>query len=118
MNRLQRLEWLGAAEDLAVEDSVPGVGVRRPAAPSVGDPAQLLLCSEAFGDRLARDRGIGHAIAIRSRGDRACRSLVFSVRRLAHPDVRTMSQRATSSRPVEDAETFAINVSGRRTEFR
>jgi hypothetical protein len=35
-----------------------------------------------------------------------------------HPVVRTMSQRATRSEPVEDAETLAINVSGRRTEFR
>ena len=34
-----------------------------------------------------------------------------------YPVVTTMSQRATSSEPVE-AETFAINVSGRRTEFR
>src|SRR4029079_7298822 len=50
------------AEDLAVEDSVPGVGVGRPAAPSFGDLAQLLLCSEAFGEHMARDRGIGHAI--------------------------------------------------------
>src|SRR5438045_3431735 len=53
---------LGAAEDLAVQDSEPGVGVRRPAAPSFGDLAQLLLCREAVGDRLARDRGIGHTI--------------------------------------------------------
>ena len=30
---------LGVAEDLAVEDRVPGVGVRRPAAPSFGDLA-------------------------------------------------------------------------------
>jgi hypothetical protein len=35
----RRLEWLGAAEDLAVEDRVPGVGVRRPATPSFGDLA-------------------------------------------------------------------------------
>ena len=35
-----------------------------------------------------------------------------------HPVVRTMSQRATRSEPVGDAETFAISVSGRRTEFR
>jgi hypothetical protein len=33
-------EWLrDAAEDLAVEDSVPGIGVRRPAAPPFGDLA-------------------------------------------------------------------------------
>ena len=35
-----------------------------------------------------------------------------------HPVVRTMSQRATRSEPAEAAEMFAINVSGRRTEFR
>ena len=32
-------EWLDAAEDFAVEDSVPGIGVRGPAAPSLGNLA-------------------------------------------------------------------------------
>jgi hypothetical protein len=42
-----------------MEDSV---GVPRPAAPSFGDLAQPLLCRVAFGDRLARDRGIDRTI--------------------------------------------------------
>jgi len=50
----QRLEWLGAAENLAVQDGVPGIGVRGPATPSLGDLAQRLLYREAFGDGLAR----------------------------------------------------------------
>jgi hypothetical protein len=58
----QWLEWLRATEDLAVEDGVPGIGVCGPATPSLRDLAQLLLCREPFGDGLARDRGIGHAI--------------------------------------------------------
>src|SRR4029450_9331328 len=53
---------LRAAEDLAVEDSVPGIGVRSPVTPSFGDLAELVLGREAFGNSLTGDRGIGHAV--------------------------------------------------------
>ena len=46
-------------------------------------------------------------------------NLIVGIRVDTYPVVNTMSQRATRSEPdEEEAETFAINVSGRRTEFR
>ena len=41
-----------------MEDGVPGIGVRGPATPSLGDLAELLLGREAFGDGLTGDRGV------------------------------------------------------------
>src|SRR5262249_28747641 len=53
---------LRPADDLAVEDGVPGIGVRGPATPSLGDLAEIVLGREAFADRLTRDRGTGDAV--------------------------------------------------------
>ena len=55
-------EGLRAAEDLAVEDGVPGIGMRRPSTPSFGDLAELFLGRQAFGDGLTGDRGISHSV--------------------------------------------------------
>src|SRR5436190_6548107 len=55
-------ERLSAAENLAVQDGIPGIGMRGPAAPSLCDLAQLVLCREAFADGLTGDRRLGHAI--------------------------------------------------------
>src|SRR5689334_20390798 len=54
---------LDTTQEFAVKDREPRIGVRGPAAPAVGDFAQLVFCRQAFSDRLARDRGVSHAIS-------------------------------------------------------